>query len=189
MEAQRGLLPTAVVDSMIASARARLAALNVAVVTEPDQRLTQVTILFLDVVGSTTLSQQLDPEAISGVLDDALERGTAIVDGHQGRVLQYARDNLLAAFGVDESREDDAERAVRCGLALLVLGRTLGAEVLAAHRHAGFDVRIGIHTGDVLLGGGVDADGSIRGIAVNIAARMEQTAPAGRVRISRDSHA
>ena len=44
---------------------------------------------------------------------------------------------------------------------------------------AGFDVRVGIHTGAVLLGGGVDGDASIRGIAVNIAARMEQTAPTG----------
>ena len=48
-----------------------------------------------------------------------------------------------------------------------------------SHGHDGFDVRVGLHTGGVLLGGGVDAEGSIRGIAVNIAARMEQTAPAG----------
>ena len=53
----------------------------------------------------------------------------------------------------------------------------------------GFDVRIGIHTGGVLLGGGVDAEGTIRGIAVSIAARMEQTAPAGTLRISSDTYA
>ena len=56
------------------------------------------------------------------------------------------------------------------------------------HGHDGFDVRIGIHTGDVLLGGGVDADGSIRGIAVNVAARMEQTAPPGALRVSHDAY-
>ena len=67
--------------------------------------------------------------------------------------------------------------------------RPLGAEVQAAHGHDGFNVRVGIHTGGVLLGGGVDADGSIRGIAVNIAARMEQTAPAGALRISHDTYA
>ena len=72
-------------------------------------------------------------------------------------------------------RRRRARRA--CGLALLALGKVLGAEVQAAHGHSGFDVRVGIHTGGVLLGGGVDAEGSIRGIAVNIAARMEQTAP------------
>ena len=133
LEAQRPLPGDAVVDAMLAPARARLAALADASPPEPAQALEQVSVLFLDVVGSTTLSQHLDPEAISAVMDDALERGTAVVGAHRGRVLQYAGDNILAAFGADEAREDDAERAVHCGLALLELGRTLGAEVLARH--------------------------------------------------------
>jgi predicted ATPase/class 3 adenylate cyclase len=191
LEAQRALLGDAVVDASVSGLRAKLAALAAPPTppTEPAQILKQVTILFLDVVGSTTLSQHLDPEAISAVMDDALSRGTAVVVAHRGRVLQYAGDNILAAFGADESREDDTERAVHAGLALLELGKALGAEVQAAHGHSGFDVRVGIHTGGVLLGGGVDADGSIRGIAVNIAARMEQTAPAGALRISQDTYA
>ena len=79
---------------------------------------------------------------------------------------------------------------MRCGLALLELGKTARRRSrVAAHGHAGFNVRVGVHTGGVLLGGGVDADGSIRGIAVNIAARMEQTAPAGALRISHDTYA
>lgn len=189
LESQRALLGDAVVDAALGPMRAKLAALSAAdVATEPLQTLRQVSILFLDVVGSTTLSQRLDPEAISAVMDDALARGTAVVVAHGGKVLQYAGDNILAAFGADEAREDDTERAVRCGLALLELGKALGAEVQARHQHAGFDVRIGIHTGGVLLGGGVDADGTIRGIAVNIAARMEQTAPAGVLRISHDAY-
>ena len=139
-------------------------------------------------VGSTTLSQHLDPEAIGAVLDGALARGTAVVRAHRGKVLQYAGDNLLAAFGADGAGEDDAERAVRCGLALLELGKVLGLEVQAGYNHPGFAVRVGIHTGGVLLGGGVDAEGTIRGIAVNIAARMEQAAPAGAMRISHDTY-
>lgn len=190
LEAQRALLGDAVVDASLAGLRARLAALDPSLApAEPDQQLKQVSILFLDVVGSTTLAQRLDPEAVSAVMDDALTRGTAIVQAHQGRVLQYAGDNILAAFGADRTREDDAERAVSCGLALLALGRTLGAEVLATHGHEGFGVRVGIHTGGVLLGGGVDAEGTIRGIAVNVAARMEQTAPAGALRISHETQA
>jgi len=191
LEAQRAVLGDAVVEASLAGLRARLAELTQTAETaaEPAQALRQASILFLDVVGSTALAQGLDPEEILAVMDGALSRGARIVAAHQGKVLQYAGDSLLAVFGADEAREDDAERAVRCGLALLGLGRALGAEVLAAHGHAGFDLRIGIHTGPVLLGGGVDGDGTIRGIAVNIAARMEQTAPAGALRISHDTYA
>jgi len=191
LEAQRAVLGDAVVDAMQSAARAKLAALAV----EPAspavavQELKQVSILFLDVVGSTSLSQRLDPEEISAVMDDALRRGTAVVEARGGKVLQYAGDNILAVFGAEGSREDDSERAVRCGLALLELGKVVGAEVMAAHGRSGFDVRVGIHTGGVLLGGGVDAEATIRGIAVNIAARMEQTAPAGALRISHDTYA
>lgn len=188
LQAQREQLGDAVVDAMLAPARARLAALSEAASpTEPEQSLKQVSILFLDVVGSTTLAQGLDPETISGIMDGALARGSAVVEAHRGRVLQYAGDNFLAVFGAPEAREDDAERAVLCGLALLELGRTLGTEVEAAHGHAGFNLRVGIHTGGVLLGGGVDGASTIRGNAVNIAARMEQTAPPGGLRISHDT--
>ncbi len=160
--------------------------------SDPAQALKQVGILFLDVVGSTTLTQRLDPEETSAVMDGVLQRGTDIVQAHRGRVLQYAGDSILAVFGADEVAEDDTERAVRCGLALQALGKTVAAEVLAAHGHAGLDVRVGIHTGGVLLGGsggGVSDESAIRGLAVNVAARMEQSAPAGAVRISHDSYA
>ena len=191
LEAQRAVLGDMVVDSALVGLRAKLAALKSALAAappEPAQTLRQVSILFLDVVGSTTLAQRLDPEEVSAVMDGALSRGTVIVEAHRGRVLQYAGDKILAAFGADGASEDDTERAVRCGLALLELGKALGAEVQAAHGHAGLNVRVGVHTGGVLLGGGVDGDGSIRGQPVNIAARMEQTAPAGALRISHDSY-
>jgi len=191
LEGQRSTLGDAVVEPLLAAAAARLAALThpAAPPSESAQTLRQVSILFMDVVGSTALAQYLDPEAVGGVMDDALARGTAVVQAHAGKVLQYAGDNILAVFGADEAREDDAERAVRCGLALLELGKALGAEVRGMYGHDAFNVRVGVHTGGVLLGGGVDADGSIRGIAVNIAARMEQTAPAGALRISHDTYA
>ncbi len=191
LEAQRVVLGDEVVDAAIAGLSVKLAALQPVQAGPPPestQTLRQVSILFLDVVGSTTLAQRLDPEEISVVMDGVLSRGTGIVQAHCGRVLQYAGDNLLAAFGADGAREDDAERTVRCGLALLALGKTIGAEVLAAHGYAGLDVRVGIHTGGVLLGGSLDENGGIRGQAVNIAARMEQTSPSGALRISHDSY-
>jgi tetratricopeptide (TPR) repeat protein len=119
-------------------------------------------------------------------MDGALARCTSVVESHKGKVFQYAGDSLLAVFGSEEAQEDDPERAVHAGLALLEEGRRQGELVKRQYGHDGFDVRVGVHTGGVLLGGGVDQEGSIRGMTVNIAARMEQTAPAGGLRISRD---
>ena len=182
LEAQRNLVGDTVTDAALAPMLERLAGIQ-----EHEQSLRQVTVLFVDVVGSTALSRQLDPEDIHTIIDGALQRLTAIVNDHQGRVLQYAGDSLLAVFGAREAREDDPERAVRCGLAIVGEAQQIGAEVRAASRGGDFNVRVGIHTGSVLLGGGLDDTSTIRGIAVNIAARMEQTAPVGGVRISHET--
>ena len=183
LESQRAVLGDAVVDTALAALRARLARLDA-----PEQQLKPVTILFTDVAESTRLSQRLDPEDIHAVMDSVLQRFTSIVESHGGRVLQYAGDSLLAVFGATDAREDDPEQAVRAGLAILEAARRVAAEVRARHGHDDFNVRVGVHTGPVLLGGGVDADSSIRGIAVNIAARMEQTAPVGRLRVSHTTY-
>ena len=183
LESQRALLGDVVTDAALGPLRSRLATLRAGpAVQHHAQVLKHVTILFMDVVGSTSLAQHLDAEEVSVVMDGTLSRGTAVVEAHRGKVLQYAGDSILAAFGADRAAEDDVERAVRCGLALLNLGKALRAEVQAAHGHTSFDFRVGIHSGDVLLGGRVDEEGTIHGIAVNIAARMEQSAPPGGLR-------
>ena len=150
-------------------------------------RRRQMTVLFLDVVGSTALSRTLDPEDFHEVMDSALQCFSALVVKRGGRVLQYAGDSLLAAFGAEAAREDDAERAVRTGLDLLTEAKVQADLVHGAHGHSGFDVRVGVHTGHVMLGGGVYEQGTIRGFAVNIAARLEQLAPPGSLRISQDT--
>ena len=183
LEAQRAVLGDAVVDTALAALRVRLARLDV-----PEQQLKPVTILFADVVESTRLSRRLGPEDIQTVMDGALRRFTSIVESERGRVFQYAGDGLLAVFGSLEAREDDPERAVRAGISILKEATRLAVEIQACHGQDVFSVRVGIHTGPVLLGGGVDAQGSVRGIAVNIAARMEQTAPAGGLRISHTTY-
>ena len=190
LESQRAVLGDAITDAALEALRSRLATLRAGpAVQHHAQVLKHVSILFMDVVGSTSLAQHLDAEEVSAVMDGALSRGTAVVDAHRGKVLKYAGDSILAAFGADRAAEDDAERAVHCGLALLDLGKALRAEVQAVHGHSRFDFRVGIHSGGVLLGGGVDEDGTIRGIAVNIAARMEQSAPPGGLRISHETYA
>src|SRR4030095_8526080 len=102
----------AVVDPGVAARQGRIEALRTRA-TGPVLR--QVSVLFADVVGSTALSRRLEPEDVQHVMDGALAAFTAIVDAHRGKVLQYAGDSLLAAFGTAESREDDAAQAVRCG--------------------------------------------------------------------------
>ncbi|PYN83383.1 MAG: hypothetical protein DMD96_02595 [Candidatus Rokuibacteriota bacterium] len=154
LESQRGVLGDAVVDIALVPLRARLAALGT-----PEQQLKVVTILFTDVVGSTTLSQRLDPEDIHAIMDGALQHLTAIVESQHGRVLQYAGDSLLAVFGAVEAHEDDPERAVRAGLAILEETRRLALSVQTRHGPDGFNVRVGVHTGPVLLGGGVGRGG------------------------------
>jgi len=68
----------------------------------------QAAILFLDIVGSTTLSQHLDPEEISAVMDGALAQFAGIVEAHGGKVLKYAGDSVLAVFGADETLRHNA---------------------------------------------------------------------------------
>ncbi len=196
LQAQRALLGDSVVDIATAPLLARLEALRAErdAGTEkaaPSQTLKQVTVLFVDVVGSTALSQRLDPEDLYAVFDGALARFTTLVEEQQGRVLQYAGDGLLAAFGTEEAREDDAECAVRAGLAIIDEARRRATQLqrqYGADAIQGFNVRVGAHTGPVLLGGGVDAEGTIRGSVVSLAARMEQLAPPGGLRIHHDTY-
>jgi class 3 adenylate cyclase/tetratricopeptide (TPR) repeat protein len=185
LQAQRAVLGDAAVDTALAALRAQRAALAAA--AEPAPELRQVTVLFLDVAGSTALGRQLDPEQIQAIMDTALAAFTSLVHRHGGRVMQYAGDSLLAAFGTEGAHEDDAERAVLCALALLDEAAAQARRVQARHGWDGFAVRVGLSSGDVLLGGGVDGEGTIRGSTVNLAARMEQTAPPGRLRISHDT--
>ena len=191
LEAQRSVLGNAVVDMSVAPLRARLDALSAPSEPTPErqsQSLKQVTILFLDIVGSTALSLQLDPEDFHVIVDGVLRRGTKILADHGGKVVSYAGDNIIAVFGGVEASEDAAERAVHAGLGLLEIGGDLQADVLQRFGLDGCNVRVGIHTGAVLLGGGVQADNTISGHSVNVAARMEQTAPPGALRISHTTY-
>jgi class 3 adenylate cyclase/predicted ATPase len=185
LEGRRHVLGDPVVDSALAPLRARLASLTGRPADETSrQALKLVSILFLDVVRSTELSQSLDPEQISDLFDGALERFSLVLEEHGGKVLKFAGDSILAVFGADQAREDDAERAVHAGLALLAEASEQAQRVERLHHFEGFDVRVGVHTGDVLLGAGVDAASGVRGQSVNVAARMEQSAPPGTLRIS-----
>ena len=187
LEAQRALLGDAVVETALAPMRRELAATG-SPESAAHQQLKQVSVLFVDVVESTAMGQLLNPEEIHAVIDGALERFAAVVQSHYGRVLKYTGDGMLAVFGSELAREDDVEGAVCAGLGIIEEAQRQAPQVQQKHGLPNFNVRAGVHTGTVLLGGGVDADGSIHGATVNIAARMEQSAPPGRLRISHDCY-
>jgi class 3 adenylate cyclase len=190
LQARRAVLGDALVDAALGPLLERLAALtSQASPAEPGRKLRQVSVLFVDIVGSTQLIQHLDPEDVQSVVDGALAAFTTIIERHGGEVLRYAGDNAKAAFGASGTREDDAERAVRCGLELLQEAARRGESVRREHGRDGFNARVGIHTGAVVRGGGVELDNSMSGLAVNVAARMEQAAPTGGLRISQDTYA
>lgn len=184
IEAQRAILGDDATDIALAPLQQQLDALAT---TAGSGRIRHVTILFTDVVGSTTIGQQLDPEDFNELMDSAMRRFTTIVEAVDGQVLKYMGDGMLAAFGTRVAQESDAEHAVIAGLGIVDAARRVRVE-RAAELGVGFDVRIGIDSGTVIVGGSVEGDSAIRGHAVNLAARMEQSAPVGGLRISHATH-
>jgi predicted ATPase/class 3 adenylate cyclase len=193
LQAQRLTLGDAVVQAALGPLRERIARLRDGETpsTAVMQRR-QVTVLFADVVGSTTMSAQLDAEDVVRLMSRALERFAAAVHAHHGRVLRYTGDGLKAVFGADEALEDAPESAVRAGLGILEAARSYAVEL---REQTGFDAciddfqaRVGLDTGLVALGAGIEAENTAMGPTVNLASRMEQTAPAGGLRISQATY-
>ncbi len=181
LESQRATLGDAAVDFAIAALREKALARG-AEAAAP--KLRQVSILFCDIVESTSMLEDLPAEEALAVVGEALQRFASIVVEHGGRVLRFTGDGLKAAFGTEQAREDDAERALRSGLAILAAASEHAARLRSELAIERFGVRAGIHTGPVVLGVGPEADKTAMGHAVHIAARLEQSAPVGRLRIS-----
>lgn len=186
LEGQRAVLGSAVVDPAIAGLRRQLAGLYPR--HEPVQERRLVTILFLDVVDSTRMGRHLDPEDVLEIMDGALQRFTVIIEQHHGRVDRYLGDGLMAIFGTPIAHEDDAEQAVRAGLAITADALEYAQEVASRWQVQRFQVRVGINTGQVALGGASFANYTAMGTAVNLAARMESAAAPGGVLISKETY-
>jgi ABC-type transport system substrate-binding protein/class 3 adenylate cyclase len=138
-----------------------------------------VSVLFADLVGSTTLAEQLDAEEVKLVVGEAVRRVVTEVERFGGHVKDIAGDGVLAFFGAPQASEDDPERAVCAGLQIAdELGR-YGREVEDAFDVDGFGVRVGIATGPVvvgLVGGGTRVEYGAFGDTVNVAARLQEHA-------------
>ena len=141
-----------------------------------------VTVLFCDAVGSTDLGEQYDPELMQHAMTRYFEAVASVIAQHGGTVEKFIGDAVMAIFGVPTVHEDDALRAVR---AAEQIQRTLGAlsDELAQAYGMQLMARVGVNTGEVVVAGG--ATGALAtGMAVNLAARLEQAAAPGEVLLS-----
>lgn len=183
LNAQRGSLGDAAVDDAIAALRRGAGAKASAAAADEAVRLRQVSILFCDIVDSTAMLQIVAPEEALELVGTALRRFGRLVDAAGGEVLRYTGDGLKAAFGSKFTREDDAARAVEAGLAILEAAHEHASWLRRTHAVAQFAIRVGVNTGDVVLGGGAEADRSAMGHAVHVGARLEQAARPGQLLI------
>src|SRR5438094_372045 len=141
----------------------------------------QVTVLFADVKGSMELAEQLDPEEWHEILDDFFQILTEGVHRFEGTVNQYTGDGIMALFGAPIAHEDHAQRA--CWAALHLRDEVRGyADELRTARGVGFAVRMGLNSGEVVvgkIGDDLRMDYTAQGHAVGLAQRMEQLAEPG----------
>jgi class 3 adenylate cyclase len=166
----------------IAALGAQMPAAKVTAPAPADAERRQLTVMFCDLVGSTELSARLDPEDLREVIS-AYHRAVAeIVAGLDGFVAKYMGDGVLVYFGYPRAHEDDAERAVRAGLAVVdAVGRL---DVKSVELQA----RVGIATGLVvvgdLIGEGSAQEQSVVGETPNLAARLQSSAAPGAIVIA-----
>jgi DNA-binding SARP family transcriptional activator len=147
--------------------------------SEPDRRRT-VTVLFADIVDSTELSAQLDPEVLRNVMTRYFDAVRTIVERHGGTVEKFIGDAAMAVFGVPTLHEDDAVRAVRAAgelrEALTSLNADLGHEYGVA-----LQLRMGLNTGEVLVSDPGSGESFATGKAVGVAMRLQQAALPGEI--------
>ncbi|HSF31851.1 MAG TPA: adenylate/guanylate cyclase domain-containing protein [Candidatus Tectomicrobia bacterium] len=152
----------------------------------PEAERRQLTVLFCDLVGSTQLSGQLDPEDLRAVVRGYQEAAAEVIQSYAGHIAQYLGDGLLVYFGYPAAHEDDARRAVHAGLRIVQAIATLNTR-LGAQYGVQLAVRLGIHTGPVVvgvMGGGGRTEHLALGETPNIAARLQNLALANAVVIS-----
>ena len=159
----------------------------VSAVRSADAERRQLTVMFCDLVGSTALSAQLDPEELSSVIGAFQKACASAVSVFGGSIAKYMGDGALVYFGYPEAHEDDAERAVRAGLALLDAMAAMQLPVPVRPQ-----VRIGIATGLVVVGELIGEGGAQERVAVgdtlNLAARIQAAASPDSVVVAELTH-
>lgn len=136
-----------------------------------------VTILFADVTGSTALGELFDPEDVRALMSRYYEHARRVVAAHGGTIEKFIGDAVMALFGLAQSHEDDAERALAAALALRAAIES--DEIL---RGVSFQLRMGVNTGEVVATSDHSSgDFLVTGDTVNVAARLQQNANPGEI--------
>jgi class 3 adenylate cyclase/DNA-binding SARP family transcriptional activator len=150
-----------------------------------------VTMLFSDVKGSRSMTEDLDPEEVMEIMEGALDVLIEPITRYEGTLARLIGDAILAFFGAPIAHEDDAERACRAALDIIERAQAYALRLQQQRGIAGFDVRVAIHTGLVVVGEvGPDlrAEYTAMGDAVNVASGMQEAAEPGTVLITEDTH-
>jgi class 3 adenylate cyclase/tetratricopeptide (TPR) repeat protein len=145
----------------------------------PERRKT-VTVLFCDVTGSTALGELLETEAVREVMLRYFDEMRGAIERHSGTVEKFIGDAVMAVFGVPVAHEDDALRAVRAAAEMVRRMEALNNE-FESRFGSRIGLRIGVNTGEVVAGDARGGEAFVSGDAVNVAARLEQTAGTGEV--------
>lgn len=138
----------------------------------------QVTVLFADIVGFTSLAEGRDPEEVHQIVDRCFEAITAEVHRFEGTINQYTGDGVMALFGAPIAHEDSARRAVHAALGIQRAMRDLSREI-EVHQGPAIRMRIGLNTGPVVvgrIGDDLRMDYTAVGDTTNVAARLQQAA-------------
>src|SRR5215216_1187289 len=143
------------------------------VAERPTEERKLATVLFADLVGSTALADSQDAERTRALLDRFYDAMTAELERAGGTIEKFAGDAVMAAFGAPSALEDHAERALHAALAM--------QRRLAALFEGQLELRIGVNTGDLVVGEARFGDSFVSGDAVNVAARLEQAAAPGAI--------
>jgi class 3 adenylate cyclase len=141
-----------------------------------------VTVIFADVVGSTTIAERLDPEAARTVLSRFFEVARTTLTRHGGTVEKYVGDAVMAVFGIPELHEDDALRAARAAVELRERMAS-EAEWSTARLGSPLTLRIGLDTGEVVVADPATGTTLVTGDTVNVAARLQAAATPGEILI------
>jgi class 3 adenylate cyclase len=190
LEGQRAILGDAVVDAAVGSMREKLTGLEKAAEKkEATRRRKVISVLFADIAqagseGRPESREQRDAEELAEWMDELWARIDATIAAHGGLVDKHIGDTIMALWGVETTRAEDAGRAVSGALAM--------QQELAQFcrlRSLGLVMSVGINTGPVLVGSvGSSREFTVLGDTVNLAARLQQAAPPGRILISQETY-